>query len=83
MGYATSEVKMLRITKKAGDKSFAPTVENTLGHTYPIARPLYMYTLGEPTGAVKKYIDWIHSDAGQEIVAQSGYVPLPKTGAQP
>ncbi len=82
MGYATAEVKMLRIAKKAGDKSFAPTVENTLNHTYPIARPLYMYTLGEPTGAVKKYLDWVHSEAGQKIVAQSGYVPLPKTGAQ-
>ena len=83
MGYATSEVKMLRIAKRAGEKSFAPTVENTLNHTYPIARPLYMYTLGEPTGAAKKYIDWIHSEAGQRIVAQSGYVPLPKTSAQP
>ena len=83
MGYATSEVKMLRIAKKAGDKSFAPTVENTLNHTYPIARPLYMYTLGEPTGPVKKYIDWVHSDPGQKIVTQSGYVPLPKTGTQP
>ena len=40
-----------------------------------------MYTLGEPTGAVKKYLDWVHSDAGQKIVTESGYVPLPKTGA--
>ncbi len=83
MGYATSEVKMLRISKKVGEKSFSPTVENTLNHAYPIARPLYMYTLGEPTGSVKKYVDWVHSEAGQKIVAQSGYVPLPKTGAQP
>jgi phosphate transport system substrate-binding protein len=83
MGYATSEVKTLRIAKKPGDKSFAPTVENTLGHVYPIARPLFMYTLGEPTGPVKKYIDWVHSEVGQKIVIQSGYVPLPKTGAQP
>jgi len=83
MGYATPEVKTLRLARKAGDKSFAPTVENTLSHTYPIARPLFMYTLGEPGGAVKKYLDWIHSPAGQKIVTQSGYVPLPKTGAQP
>ena len=83
MGYATPEVRTLRLARKAGDKSFAPTVENTLNHTYPIARPLFMYTLGEPQGAVKKYIDWIQSQAGQKIVTQSGYVPLPKTGAQP
>ncbi len=83
MGYATAEVKTLRIASKAGDKSFAPTVENTLNHTYPIARPLFMYTLGEPVGQVKKYLDWIHSEAGQKIVTQSGYVPLPRTGTQP
>jgi phosphate transport system substrate-binding protein len=83
MGYATPEVKTLRLARKAGDKSFAPTVENTLNHTYPIARPLFMYTLGEPSGPMKKYIDWIQSQAGQKIVIQSGYVPLPKTAAQP
>jgi phosphate transport system substrate-binding protein len=81
MGYATSEVKTLRLAKKSGDRSFAPTVENTLNHTYPIARPLFMYTLGEPSGPVKRYIDWVLSPAGQKIVIQSGYVPLPKTGA--
>jgi phosphate transport system substrate-binding protein len=80
MGYATSEVKMLRIARKAGEKSFAPTVDNTLSQTYPIARPLFMYTLGEPAGAVKKYLDWVHSEAGQSIVTRSGYVPLPKAG---
>jgi len=83
MGYATPEVKTLRLARVAGDKSFAPTVENTLNHTYPIARPLFMYTLGEPDGPTRKYLDWILSPAGQKIVIQSGYVPLPKTGAQP
>ncbi len=81
--YATPEVRMLRIARKAGDAAVAPTVENTLTHTYPIARPLFMYTLGEPTGVVKEYMDWVRSDAGQKIVVESGYVPLPKTGARP
>jgi phosphate transport system substrate-binding protein len=79
MGYHTPDVKMLRVAKKAGDTAYAATVENTLSHVYPIARPLFMYTLGEPTGAAKKYLEWIHSEAGQKIVTQNGYVPLPKT----
>jgi phosphate transport system substrate-binding protein len=83
MGYATPEVKMLRVARQAGDPGVAPTAENTLNHTYPIARPLLMYTLGEPAGAVRKYLDWVRSDAGQKIVVTSGYVPMPKTGAQP
>jgi phosphate transport system substrate-binding protein len=52
-------------------------VENTLKKTYPIARSLQVYTLGDPQGAVKAYVDWMKSDAGQKIVETSGYVPLP------
>lgn len=76
MGYATDEVKMLRIAVKEGEPAYAPTLENTVNKTYPIARPLFMYTLGEPEGEVKKYIDWCHSSAGQKIVRESGYVPI-------
>ncbi len=82
MGYAIPEVKTLRVAKKAGDKSYAPTVANALSHVYPISRELFMYTIGEPAGATKKYIDWIHSPAGQEIVVKSGYVPLAPGGTE-
>ena len=80
MGYNTPAVKQLRVAAKAGEPAYAPSVETTLNHTYPIARPLFMYTLGDPTGAVKNYLDWVNSDAGQKIVLKSGYVPLPKAG---
>ncbi len=78
MGYAISEVKKLKVAKKKGDPAYEANVENTLNHTYPIARPLFMYTLGTPAGVVKTYMDWVHSEAGQKIIATSGYVPLPK-----
>jgi phosphate transport system substrate-binding protein len=77
MGYATSGVKMLRVARKTGDPAYPPTVATALDHTYPIARPLFMYTLGPPIGAVKRFLDWIHSAAGQHMVEESGYVPLP------
>jgi phosphate transport system substrate-binding protein len=80
MGYTTAGVKMLAIAKNAGEPAVLPSVGTTLNRTYPVARPLLMYTLGEPTGHVKKYLDWIHSEAGQKIVAESGYVPLPAGG---
>ena len=76
MGYKTDEVKMLKIAQKAGEPAYAPKIETALDGTYPIARPLYMYTLGEPTGEIRKYLEWIYSDAGQAIVEESGYVPL-------
>ncbi|HTS61122.1 MAG TPA: phosphate ABC transporter substrate-binding protein [Candidatus Acidoferrales bacterium] len=80
MGYATPQVKELRIAKKAGEPSYPPAVETVVNHAYPIARPLFMYTLGEPAGAVKAYIDWVRSEAGQTIVRRNRYVPLPKAG---
>ena len=79
MGYATDAVKMVRIKTDAG--SFAPTVENTVNKSYPLARSLQIYTLGEPEGAVKTYIDWILSDAGQKILRDNGYVPNALTAA--
>ena len=78
MGYATPAVKHLRISKKKGETAVEPTIATTLDKTYPIARPMFMYTAGEPAPQIKKYLDWIVSDAGQKIVAETGYVPLPK-----
>jgi phosphate transport system substrate-binding protein len=76
MGYATDKVKMLKISKKLGQKAYAPNIENTQNGRYPIARPLLMYTLGEPDDRICHYLDWILSEEGQKIVQISGYVPL-------
>lgn len=82
MGYATAGVKMLPLSKDGG-RPVVPTAEATLDRSYPIARPLYMYTVGQPSGATKRYLDWIHSPPGQRIVAAVGYVPLPPAEAGP
>lgn len=76
MGYATGHVKMLRVTAREGEPAFSPTVETTQTGEYPIARPLLMYWRGEATPAVQRFLDWVHTEAGQRIVAESGYVPL-------
>jgi len=77
MGYATPAVKMLKVARTAGEPAVPPTVENTLDKSYPLARSLQVYTLGDPQGAVKAYIDWMLSDAGQKILQDNGYVPVP------
>lgn len=77
MGYATAHVKMLRVVKQAGAPAILPCVESTLNGSYPIARPLLMYTLGEPTGHVRQYLQWIYSETGQRLLAKCGYVPVP------
>jgi phosphate transport system substrate-binding protein len=76
MGYNSDEVKVLKIAPKPGEPAVAPSLETAQNGTYPIARPLYLYTLGEPQGAVAEFLEWILSDEGQKIVAKKGYVPL-------
>ena len=78
MGYATPEVKIVKVAKKKGEPSVMPSIETTLNKTYPIARPMFMYTPGTPPPHIQKYLDWVMSDAGQKIVKDTGYVPLPK-----
>ena len=77
LAYATDHVKMLKIAKADGETAYAPSVENTLSKAYPIARPLFMYTLGKPVGKLKAYLDWCMSPQGQKIVESSGYVSVP------
>ena len=83
MGYATPAVKKLKLAARKGDAAIEPTVANTLAKTYPLARSLFLYTLGEPEGQTRAYIDWILSPAGQKIVEASGYVPVPAATGTP
>jgi phosphate transport system substrate-binding protein len=52
-----------------------PSIDSALDGSYPIARPLFMYTAGQPEGAVAAYLDWIRSQEGQCILVELGYAP--------
>ncbi|MBL4689361.1 MAG: PstS family phosphate ABC transporter substrate-binding protein [Nannocystaceae bacterium] len=74
LAYATDRVKMPCI-KKGDGACIAPSRTTASDGSYPIARPLLMYTRGKPQGAVKAYLDWILSDQGQCIIRDKGYAP--------
>ncbi|MGC4070784.1 MAG: phosphate ABC transporter substrate-binding protein [Polyangiaceae bacterium] len=76
LGYATPQVKVLKISKKRGSPSVFPSVATVHDKTYPISRPLYMYTPGEPSQAAHQYLAWILGPEGQSIVRETGYIPL-------
>jgi phosphate transport system substrate-binding protein len=78
MGYVTPNVKVVKVSKKKGEPAVAPSIASTLDKTYPIARPMFMYTPGEPAPHIKRYIEWVMSEPGQKMVEATGYVPLPK-----
>lgn len=80
LGYAAEagdKVKMLAV--KADDKSPAvvPSEATVVSGEYSIARPLQLYTNGDATGTIKEFIDFCLSPAGQKIVRETGYVPVP------
>ena len=53
-----------------------PTNATVASGEFPIARPLFMFTDGWPEGLTSKFINFILSAEGQEIVKTQGYVPL-------
>ncbi len=76
LAYATDHVKLVCIVGQDGGDCVNPSTATAIDGSYPIARPLFMYTAGEPTGAIKTYLDWILSDAGQCIILDKGYAPV-------
>ncbi|HAF61680.1 MAG TPA: phosphate-binding protein [Anaerolineaceae bacterium] len=73
LGYVTDEVKVLALSQ--GEEYVLPSEATVKDKSYPIARQLYMYTNGEPTGAIKDYIDWILSPEAQQYVLDLGFIP--------
>ncbi len=76
LGYVTEHEKVLAVAVDEESPYILPTVETASTGTYPLARDLYMYTAGEPTGEIATYLEWLLGAEGQEIVRQLGFVPL-------
>ena len=71
LGYMTSTVKALMVNRIKG------SAETTLNGTYPISRPLFMFTPGWPKGDVLNFINFVLNPVkGQKYVSESGYVTL-------
>jgi phosphate transport system substrate-binding protein len=75
LGYVTPDQKVIAVAKNENGPYVMPSAETVNNGSYPIARPLYMYTAGRPTGQIKAYLDWILS-GGQALVTKLGFVPL-------
>ena len=75
LGYVPKDLKTIAIAEEEGGAYVLPSIPTVNDKTYPIARDLYMYTDGEPTGIVKEYLEWILASEAQEIVAELGFVP--------
>jgi phosphate transport system substrate-binding protein len=76
LGYATPAVKILKIAKTKDGVGVLPSIPTVHDNSYPISRPLYMYTPGEPNGITADYLKWVLGPEGQKIVRETGYIPL-------
>jgi len=78
MGFVNEGVKAVSVALNTSSKYIYPTSENIMNCTYPILRPLYIYTNGKPRSVVKMFVDYVLSEAGQKIVLRTHFVPIRK-----
>jgi len=80
IGYKTSGVKAIEISKKGGQCA-SPELANVVSGKYPLGRYLYLYVNKAPNKDLdpvrKQFLLYILSKEGQEIVVKDGYLPLP------
>jgi phosphate transport system substrate-binding protein len=76
MGYVTTKVKAVKVSINSSSPAVSPTIAAVVNNSYPISRPLIMYTNGTPMGLTKQFVDFVLSPAGQEIVKKLDFVPV-------
>lgn len=76
MGYVSGKQKPVLVANDETSTYEAPTIENVVSGRYPISRPLFFYTNGEPQGLVKEFVDFCLSQEGQEIILDTDFVPV-------
>ena len=74
--YAAPNVKAVCIKQDSVDECVRPSIAAVTDRSYPLSRPLYMYTAGQPEGNVSDYLKWVLSDPGQCILIQKQYAPV-------
>ncbi len=76
LGYVTHEMKVIAVAAEPEAGFILPSADSVNNGQYPIARDLYMYTNGEPSGVIEEYLAWILSTEAQTIVTELGFVPV-------
>ncbi len=74
IGYST--FAYANTVKRLSVNDVAPTPDNVRNATYPISRYLYFYTINQPEGEIKNFVDWVVGQEGQKVVKANGYIPL-------
>lgn len=80
IGYKTSGVKAVALSKEEGGTRYEPNYDNVMSGKYPLGRMLYINVVKEPNKPlptlVREFLKYVLSKEGQEIVIKDGYLPL-------
>lgn len=83
IGYKTSSVRAVPLSRESGEATVAATPENAVNGSYPLARFLYVYVNKDPNEPLspleREFFKLVYSRQGQEVVVKDGYIPLPAT----
>lgn len=75
MAYVNRHVKAIKVSYD--NKYFIyPNMQTGRKRLYPIIRELYYYYTADKEKVVRPFINYLLSNAGQEIVMKTGYVPV-------
>jgi phosphate transport system substrate-binding protein len=81
IGYMTSGVRPLALSKKDGEPFVEANAANALNKTYPLSRVLYVYVNKRPNQPLqpleREFFKMVLSKQGQEVVVKDGFVPMP------
>lgn len=78
MGFINDKVKSLSVALNESSEYVTPSLETVLDGSYPISRPLYLYTDGQHGGIVDMFIEYALSEKGQKVVVDTDFVPNKK-----
>jgi phosphate transport system substrate-binding protein len=79
VGYvrSASGMTVVDVAMKEGGAYISPLDKAAVeSGAYPIARPLYQYVDGTPSGAVKAFLAFELSEQGQRVVEEEGFYPV-------
>lgn len=76
MGYLNPKNTPVSVAKGPEGPYVLPSIATVQAGAYPISRPLFFYSRGEPQAIVKTFLDFTLSSEGQAIVAETDFVPV-------
>lgn len=81
IGYRTSSVRALPLSKLTGEAYVDATPEMAVTGKYPLSRFLYVYVNKQPNKPLapleREFLKLVLSKSGQQVVLKDGYIPLP------